>query len=124
LTTHRFAFDSALEAYGLITSGAEPHIGVLLEYDLDKVQSEVLAVSGASPAIALDGLSIGFAGAGNYAATHLLPHLTKIERATLTGLVTATGLNAEQKARKFGFAYCATDYNRIIEDDDVNAVFI
>ncbi len=125
LTTHRFTFENALDAYSLISDGKEPHIGVILEYDLDKPQEEVVTV--AQPAAGherRERLSVGFVGAGNYAAAFLLPPLQKNEAAVLSTLVTATGLNAEQKARKFGFATCTTQFDELLRDDALDSVFI
>ena len=125
LTTHRFQFDKALDAYKLISENTEPHIGVVLEYEVDRLQPETVFIGeGAAKQEPLESLVIGFAGAGNYAISHLLPHLKDRKGVSLHGLVTATGLNAEQKGRKFGFRYCATDFDQLVRDEDVNAVFI
>ncbi|GIV57689.1 MAG: oxidoreductase [Rhodothermaceae bacterium] len=124
LTTHRFPIDRALEAYELISEGKEPYVGIVLTYDVDRPQSPVVRVKPAGAHTAKDRLGVGFVGAGNYAALHLLPHLQKDDRVSLAGLVTATGLNAKQKADKFGFAYCTTDLQAVLDDPDVDAVFI
>ncbi|MEM8557590.1 MAG: Gfo/Idh/MocA family oxidoreductase, partial [Bacteroidota bacterium] len=46
------------------------------------------------------------------------------ERATLTGLVTATGPSAVQKGGKFGFSYVTTDLDSLLRDDATDALFI
>jgi len=38
--------------------------------------------------------------------------------------VTSTGLNAKQKAEKFGFEFCSTDYDSLLNNADINSVFI
>ena len=124
LTTHRFPFDDAMEAYRIIKTGEEDFVGVLLEYDVNRSHSPVLQVRPREVAVARDRLGIGFVGAGNYAALHLLPHVQKHEHARLKGLVTATGLNAQQKAEKFGFEYCTTEIEAILQDEEVDVVFI
>lgn len=125
LTTHRFPFDRALEAYGLIQNGHEPYVGIVLHYDVDKSQEEVVRVTPPDGRHrATDSLGVGFAGAGNYASVHLLPHVQSNENARCVGLVTATGLNAQQKADRFGFSYCSTDLQTLLDDDAVEAIFI
>jgi predicted dehydrogenase len=71
-----------------------------------------------------DELGVGFVGAGNYASLYLIPHLQKNSGTKLIGLVTATGMNAQQKADKFGFDYCTTDLQPLLDDESINAVFI
>ena len=125
LTTHRFPFEDALRAYELIQRGEEPYVGVLLEYDVEKPQEPVVRLREAATAHApADRLRVGFVGAGNYAARFLIPHLQGATDVELAGLVTATGLNAQQKADKFGFAYCTTDVQALLDDEAVDAVFI
>ena len=130
VTTHRFAIDDALRAYELIQKGGEPFVGIVLTYDMDKPQDAVVRLDSASPKVtvgahkASNTLGVGFVGAGNYAALHLLPHLERDERVQFLGLVTATGLNAQQKADKFGFGYCATEIDPLLEDASVGAVFV
>jgi predicted dehydrogenase/threonine dehydrogenase-like Zn-dependent dehydrogenase len=124
LTTHRYAFDDALEAYDLIQEGSEPHVGILLDYDVEQPQDEVVRVQAKSTHVPTDQLGVGFVGAGNYASVHLIPHVRDHDRAALLGLATATGMNAQQKADKFGFDYCTTDVQPLLDDDDVDAVFI
>ena len=125
LTTHRFPFGEALQAYELIQKGGEPYVGIVLEYDVEKPQEPVLRLrTPASTHAPTDRLRVGFVGAGNYAARFLIPHLQKDSNAGLAGLVTATGLNARQKADKFNFDYCTTDVQVLLDDDAVDAVFI
>ncbi len=124
LTTHTFPIADALDAYELVQHGTEPHIGIVLRYDTEKTHEPILRVAPAATHTGTEDLRIGFVGAGNYAAAMLLPHLQKHKHATLNGLVTATGLNARQKADKFGFSYCTTDLNALLEDADLDAVFI
>ena len=124
LTTHRFPFDQALAAYDLIQKGSEPFMGLLLEYDLEKRQEPIIEVRPGAARKRQETLGVGSIGAGNYSSLHLLPHLQKRTDVQLLGLVTATGLNAKQRADKFGFAYCATDIQQVLEDASVDAVFI
>jgi predicted dehydrogenase/threonine dehydrogenase-like Zn-dependent dehydrogenase len=124
ITTHRFDFDDALDAYDLIQNGRESYVGVVLSYDVEKEHARVIRTAAASSSVQTDVLRIGFIGAGNYASRFLLPHLTDLDTADLKGLVTATGISAEKKAEKFGFGYCTTDAGVLFDDDTVDAIFI
>jgi predicted dehydrogenase/threonine dehydrogenase-like Zn-dependent dehydrogenase len=124
LTTHSFPFAQAPAAYELIHKGSEPYVGVLLKYDEKKTQERTVKTASAVPHTNKERLGIGFVGAGNYSSVHLLPHLKKNPEVQLLGLVSATGLSAKQKAEKFGFSYCGTDLNALLEDSSIDAVFI
>jgi predicted dehydrogenase/threonine dehydrogenase-like Zn-dependent dehydrogenase len=124
ITTHRFDFDEALNAYDLIQNEQEPYVGVVLNYDVEKEHPRVIRTAAPSSSVQADVLRIGFIGAGNYASRFLIPHLTDLDTAELKGLVTATGISAERKAEKFGFNYCTTDADVLFDDDTIDAVFI
>ena len=124
LTTHRFPLDDALDAYKLIQEGTEPHVGVVLTYDVDRPQSSVVQIAETTAQPSKPGLRVGFVGAGNYAALHLIPHLSERDDVTLSTLVTATGLNARQKGERFGFESASTDIESILTDSATDAVFI
>src|SRR5262245_21668412 len=126
LTTHRFPIEQALAAYELIQKGSEPYVGIVLTYDENKPQPKIVKavkIAAASHA-GKERLGVGFVGAGNYASVHLLPHLKKRADVQLLGLVSATGVSAKQKADRFGFSYCGTDLNSLLEDSSIDAVFI
>ncbi len=124
LTTHHFPIDKAIDAYTLIREGSEPYVGIVLQYDVEREQGPVVRLKLDAAGTPRDALGVGFVGAGNYAALHLLPHLQKSAHVQMKGLVTATGLNAQQKADKFGFAYCTTDIQALLDDPDVNTLFV
>jgi polar amino acid transport system substrate-binding protein len=124
LTTHQYSFEEALDAYDLIQNGTEPHVGILLDYDVEQSQDKVVRVRSADTHVPTDRLGVGFVGAGNYASVHLIPHVQDHARASLIGLTTATGMNAQQKADKFGFEYCTTDLQPLLDDERIDALFI
>lgn len=124
LTTHRFPIENALEAYDLIQKGKEPFIGVILQYATDKRQETVVTLRPVAKRTVGESIGVAFVGAGNYASVQLLPHVRTQPGVTLTGLVTATGLNAQQKAAKYGFAYCTTDLDAVMTDASTDALFI
>ena len=67
---------------------------------------------------------LGFIGAGNYATSMLLPHLTKNPGATLASVATTRSLSAVNAQRKFGFETVSTDSDVVLDDESVDAVFV
>ena len=66
---------------------------------------------------------IGFIGSGNYAQSFLLPSLVK-SKADLTTLVSRNPVSASYLGEKFKFINVSSDINDIMEDDNINTVFI
>ena len=82
-----FPVEQASSVYGELASGSLDAIGVLLKYPAPAPDSEPAAASQliaggrtAAPRVAsAQQLAVGFIGAGNYASSMLLPHLTGLE---------------------------------------------
>jgi predicted dehydrogenase len=66
---------------------------------------------------------VGVIGAGNYACTILLPALAKTS-ASLACIADLSPVAANHSAREFHFAEATTDYQRILLNDRIAAVFI
>jgi predicted dehydrogenase len=66
---------------------------------------------------------VGVIGAGNFASLVLLPALVKT-RAHLKTIASATGVSAVHAARRFDIQQAASDYHTILDDPDINTVFI
>jgi len=124
LTTHHFPITNGAAAYDMIQKGSEPYVGIVLQYDLNRPQEKVVRTAPALEPNRLERLGVGFVGAGNYASAQLIPHLKSSSDVQLLGVVSATGVNAKQKAEKFGFSYCATELKPLLEDPAVDAIFI
>ncbi|MEW5946365.1 MAG: bi-domain-containing oxidoreductase [bacterium] len=127
LVTHTFPFERALEAYDLLqgkhSAGA---MGILLEYAgaADAARTVYAAPSPGRTRAPADQLNLGVIGAGAFARGVLLPAIAKIPGARLHSIAAATGISANQTARKFGFLKIRTDYTEILEDTEIAAVFI
>jgi predicted dehydrogenase len=67
---------------------------------------------------------LGVIGAGNYASTMLLPHLSRRDDVVLVEVATATGLSARNAVEKFAFERSSTDYQGLLEADDIDAVIV
>ncbi|MHC1729267.1 MAG: bi-domain-containing oxidoreductase [Syntrophobacteraceae bacterium] len=122
LVTHRFPFESVLDAYNLILKGSEPYLAVVLEY-AQRTELKRIPIITATPS-KTDTLGIGFIGAGNFARGVLLPAFKKNAKVAFRGIVTARGMTARAVAEQFGFSYCSESADEIIEDPSVNSVVI
>jgi len=131
LISHRFPFEQALEAYQLIAEGVEPYLGVLLTYSGDPDLSTKVKVNVTTAQTKLrsgggrsDSVGIGLIGAGLFTQGTLLPAMKGISGIEYRGVSTSSGLSGQHTARKFGFDYCATDYTEILNDPQVDLVFV
>jgi predicted dehydrogenase/threonine dehydrogenase-like Zn-dependent dehydrogenase len=129
-----FPFNDAAKVYGELKEGTFKAVGVLLEYEqpaddgLKPATSKVLPGAKA-PAVrngtkAKSGVRIGFVGAGNYASTMLLPHLARLDAASLAHVATTKSLSAENAQQKFGFTTASTDADAVFNDESLDAIFI
>jgi len=128
LITHRFPIQRAQGAYELITGRVgHPFLGVLITYPEQAEQAHEIRLAGKGtgsiPAGARS-MAIGVLGAGNFAMSTLLPAIKQLRDVELVGLCSANGPHARHAAEKFGFRYCATEEQRILNDPDVNTVVI
>ena len=121
LITHEFDFADSEKAFMEIKEGKEDYLGVILKYAND-VDTETRTVK-IKPVISKQNeANLGVIGAGNYASTMLMPFLK--DKANLVGIATATGINAKDKAAKFGFSYATTDYHELLADTNINTILI
>jgi predicted dehydrogenase len=128
LVTHRFDIDDALSAYELILGKtAEPYLGIVLNYGEQPVEigagARQIRVKDAA-ASGTARIEAGFIGAGNFTKAVLLPALKKQPDVHLNTLCTATGMNAGQTAEKEGFACATTDFQVVLDNEQINTVFV
>jgi predicted dehydrogenase/threonine dehydrogenase-like Zn-dependent dehydrogenase len=121
LITHRFQLDDALRAYEAIEHDPSA-LGVILQYGHHVDRSCVVAVSQGRTEAAGRAV-VGVIGAGNFSKAILLPALAKT-KARLAYVADLDGAAAQYAAVKFGAEKAVTDYRQIIEDGEVNAVFV
>lgn len=123
LITHRFAFDDAETAYGLVTGGGEPSLGVVLHY-AGEAKAAAAPSFAASAAPATGRCAMGVLGAGAFARTVLLPELKRLNTVDFRAICTTRGQTAEHGATAFGFGRACTDAAEVLADPSVNAVLI
>ncbi|MFC3574846.1 bi-domain-containing oxidoreductase [Streptomyces yaanensis] len=138
LVSHTADFDDAVETYQRLKDGDLKAVAVLFRYpEHVKEAEEAGAPAVAVPAVkrpsgqvstpprtAKTPVRLAFVGAGNYATSMLLPHLTQRDGVELSTVVTTTALSAANAQRKFGFAEATTDLDAMLGDKSIDAVFV
>lgn len=127
LITHIFPLEKAKEAYDVVLGKTkEFSLGVVIQYPTEphKPERKILLPTKQKKKTTKEELKIGFIGAGSFAQALLLPNVLRLEGITLKGIATGTGANAQRIGERFGFQYCTTDYKEIINDPDIDCVFI
>ncbi|WP_211206009.1 bi-domain-containing oxidoreductase [Halomicrobium katesii] len=125
LVTHTFPFDEALDAYDLILNGSD-YTGIVFEYDQRSTDTERSRRydRSRSKRTAAGTLSLGIVGAGNFATTVLLPVISDLDGYTIDAVASATGTSSAAVAEKYDARYATTDYEEIIQDDDIDVVVV
>jgi predicted dehydrogenase len=128
LITHRIPIERAQDAYDLITGkAAEPSLGVVIAYPEPSEESprlELVAKRSAPTVTAGEPVTIGLVGAGSFAMGVLLPAIKQVQGVDLAGVCAANGSHSRHAATKFGFRYCATDEQEILDDPELNTIVI
>lgn len=130
LITHEFDIGDAPRAFQVITGQAkEPSIAVLLRYprsetavgEPERIPLKPPVVQQRRPSGVV---RVGVIGAGSFATNFMIPILAKTKDVELGGIVSATGVRARALGKKYGFAYCASDAQQILDDSGIDCVFI
>lgn len=143
LISHRVPFDHALDAYAAINS--PDTMGILLNYNTDADSAKRMPGNAseaepcdpstqtvspppkgiAAPPIAKNNglLGTAFIGAGGFTTRTLLPLLPK-GQVSLRSIVSGSGVTASHTKAKFGFTQAVPDYRLVLDDNQVDAVFI
>jgi predicted dehydrogenase/threonine dehydrogenase-like Zn-dependent dehydrogenase len=120
-------FSQAPAVYNSLAEGKFTGVGVLFEFDKEAQYAPERSQAPTMPptkACVAGQVRLGVIGAGNYAASMLLPHLARDSRACLGVVATASALSAANAKRKFGFARAGTDYQAVLGNREVDAVVI
>ena len=125
LTSHIFNLDEAPSAYELLISQSEPVRGILIKYDYDKpLIRNKLKIRSSLQKQKRQPVQVGFAGAGSYAQSYLLPIISKTNSVNLKGVMTASGTSSRSVAERFGFEFCTDRIEDIIGHSEIDTLFI
>ena len=129
LTSHCYALDQALDAYGQVGADA---MGIVLSYAHQMTEGRGRRTDGDKlnrvvPVNAASGIQakavVGVIGAGNFTSLVILPALKKTS-ARLKAIASGTGVSGSHLAKKFGFENSTTDNDSIFNDPEINTIFI
>jgi len=135
LITHRFPILNAPKAYELITGKTgDSFLGVVLTYpETPDLKRKVVlrSVNGTASygeenklSAPLKQVRLGMIGAGSFARATLLPAIRVAHDVKLIGIVSGSGLSASSAAERYGFDYCTTDEQELLNDPAINTVAI
>jgi predicted dehydrogenase/threonine dehydrogenase-like Zn-dependent dehydrogenase len=130
LVTHEFPLDEAPRAYETIMDPAINSLAVLLRYPAAESQQpasdfqpkrriDIQSAPAGSPT-----LGVALLGAGNLARWVHLPNLKEISGVRLRAVHSSSGARGKSYAKRFGAEYCASDYEEILRDPNIQAVVI
>jgi predicted dehydrogenase/threonine dehydrogenase-like Zn-dependent dehydrogenase len=125
LITHRFSVADAERAYELITGELiEPYLGVLLRYDPEiEIETRISLAGAETVGPPEKSVSVGLIGAGSYAKRYLLPNF-KAAGARFQTVATASGVSAREVGEKYGFRYCVSGADEVLDETDVSLIVI
>lgn len=126
LISHRFPIEKANKAYELI-QGKQPFLGVLITYPKTREKlaaAKRLQFPAAAKPLAKGGVRLGVLGAGNFARYTMLPALKGLRGLELVGIASASGRQAADLGKRFGFRYASSDDQQILKDKNINAVAV
>jgi predicted dehydrogenase/threonine dehydrogenase-like Zn-dependent dehydrogenase len=131
LITHRFALKDGPDAYSTIMDPASNSLAVLLQYPTENAEEfrpnrkvPILKTGKAASGKPAGKLGVALIGAGNLARWAHLPELQKHSDVSLRAIHSNSGVRGKSYGARFGAAYCTTDYQQVLQDPEVDIVFI
>jgi polar amino acid transport system substrate-binding protein len=123
LISHRFELTQIEQAYKLITGAtSEPYLGVVLKYDNKRDVERRIALASKTVASAKS-VRVGMIGAGGYTRGVLLPQF-KAAGVEFQSIASASGVSAREVGARFGFRYCVSGAEDVIDDDEANLIVV
>lgn len=114
------------EAYERLKAPGKKPLVSLLKYDRDIkdiVEEDRLSIK--STPMGKDIINVAVIGAGGFAKATHLPNLLQLkDKYNIYAIMSQTGLNAQNIAEQYHAEYSTTDYNKILNDDNVDLVII
>jgi len=115
-------FKKAIDAYDLLLND-KSHLGILLRYNKQINQDRIIENQIQTTSTVDKNVVVGMIGAGSFTYSVLLPSMKKTN-ARLKTIASANGTSSTVTGKKYGFEYFTSDNKLILEDDEINTVFI
>jgi predicted dehydrogenase len=124
LISEKIEIIQADKAYGMLTEDTSK-LALVLTYPQREVERKKTIVfnENLSKSHPLPNVVVGVIGAGNFAKMTMLPILRN-SGARLKTIADVDGVAGSHAARKFGFENTTNDYKKILDDPEINIVFI
>lgn len=116
----------ATEAYEVLKSGENKPLIVLLKYTEEEIEQNENQIQVNPSFKSIDGaVKVALCGAGGFAKGMHIPNMKRMSnKYCIYAIQSRTGSNAQALALETGAKYATTDYERIINDPDVDMVMI
>lgn len=126
LITSHIDFQNAVQAYQKVIE--HKGLGIILKYseskdNTKKFDTTVIIKKPLDENTGVQTTHFGLIGAGNFTNIRLLPTLKKA-KVNLKWIASAQGYSGSSAAKKFNIQYSTTNYQKIIEDETIKALFI
>ncbi len=123
IITDRIPFAEALTAYEKVQNDASA-LGVVMTYPAEVSQANAVTITPPSGKTAGSASAVvGVIGAGGFSKGAILPAIAKTP-ARLVSIASKGGLSGQHAAKKFGIQEATTDHRSILDNPDINTVFI
>ena len=123
LVTHSFGIAEADAAYQLIERRTEPYLAIRLTYpETQGAPDGAVRLRNASPVSSCPG--IGWAGAGAFSTSTLLPAFRAAGFDRFVAVASASGVSARRAAERHGFEAAVPGVDALLDDPGVEVVVI
>ena len=124
LYTPPFDIDRAADAYAALKGNGEKPLLAILAYPETRAPIQRVVKTGGRPARS-DAIRVGLVGASSFAQGMHLPNMEALSSDFhLRAVTSRTGTTALAVATRYKADYCATDYDEILRDDQIDLVMI
>ncbi len=120
IITHEYSLEEAPKAYNMIVGKSEHFAGIVIRYDDNKELKKKVYLQ--DQEFSAQSANVGFIGAGSFAQNSLLPRIKGL--CNFVGVATASGTSSRYVADKYKFNYCSDCADDIINDKNINTIFI
>ena len=123
LVSEEIAFEDAPNVYKKFDNEIKP-LSVVLRYNID-AEPKIEMAKDLQPEPRTSKVNVGILGAGNFAATTIMPVLKELKReCKVLGIASSKGLSAESLAKNFRIKNKYSTEDEILNADEIDAVLI
>ena len=125
LISARFPIADAADAYASLKDGAAKSLTVVLTYPNDDPEPARTMTINKTTRATPGAIRIAVVGPGAFARSSHLPNLRDLtDRYAIRTIVSRSGQTASAAAKQFGATKASTDYEEVLDDQEVDAVII